>query len=100
MREDLDDLCYHKPARHQEVEAKPSIVNEMLRDTLAEARHLILCIEYGCDMCHPDQGVAMNKTTYNQVSHNKYPRHQTGSPSASNLRTQWGRKQTTEKERM
>ena len=30
----------------------------IIRDKLAEPRHLILCIEYGCDICHPDQGVA------------------------------------------
>ena len=58
VRENLDDLCYHIPARHQEVTTKLNIVNGMLRNKLAEARHLILCIEFGCDVCHPDQGMA------------------------------------------
>ena len=57
-REDLDDMCYHEPARHQEVTAKLNVVNGMLRDKLAGAHRLILCIEFGCDICHPDQGVA------------------------------------------
>ena len=58
VREYLDDLCYHEPTRHQEVAAKLNIVNGMLRDKLAKARHLILCIKFGCYICHPDQGVA------------------------------------------
>ena len=57
-REDLDDLCYHDPTRHQEVTVKLNVINWMLRDKLAEARRLILCIEFSCDICHPDQGVA------------------------------------------
>ena len=57
VREDLDNLCYHEPVRHQEVTAKLDIVNEMLLNTLAKAHHLILCIELGCDIYHPDQGV-------------------------------------------
>ena len=37
---------------------KLPIVNGKIREKLAEARRLILCIEFGCDICHPDQGVA------------------------------------------
>ena len=48
----------HEPARRQEVTEKLNVVNGMLRDKLAKARRLILCIEFGCDICHPDQGVA------------------------------------------
>ena len=58
VREDLDDLCYHKPNRRQKVTAKLNIVNEMIHDKLDEARHLILCIEFGCNICHPNQGAA------------------------------------------
>ena len=58
VREYLDDLCYHEPTCHQEVTAKLNIVNGMLRHKLAEARHLISSIEFGCDVCHPDQGMA------------------------------------------
>ena len=56
--QDLDDLVYHEPARCQEVTEKLNVVNRMLRNKLAEASQLILCIEFGCDICHPDQGVA------------------------------------------
>ena len=55
VNDDLDDLCYHKPARQQEVEAKMSIVNKMIQDTLAEAHQLILHIEHGWEVCHPDE---------------------------------------------
>ena len=58
VREDLNDLCFHEPNRHQEVTAKLNVVNEMVLNKLAEARHLILCIEFGCHLCHPEQGVA------------------------------------------
>ena len=58
VREHLDNLCYHEPTRHQEVTTKLNIVNGMLRDKLAKARHLISSIEFGCDVCHPDQGMA------------------------------------------
>ena len=57
-RDDLDDLVYHVPARRQEVAEKLGIVNRKIREKLAEARRLILCIEFGCNICHPDQGVA------------------------------------------
>ena len=44
VNDDLDDLCYHEPSRHREVEAKMSIVNKMIQDKLADARQLILRI--------------------------------------------------------
>ena len=56
-REDLEDLCHHEPARRQEIMAKLQIINDKLRDKLARARHLIHCIENGCDVCQPDNGV-------------------------------------------
>ena len=31
VREDLDDLCFHEPNRHQEVMAKLNVVNEMVK---------------------------------------------------------------------
>ena len=57
-REDLDDLVYHVPAHRQEVTKKLNVVNSKIREKLAETRRLILCIEFGCDICHPEQGVA------------------------------------------
>ena len=55
VNDDLDDLYYHEPARHQEVEAKMSIVNKMIQDTLAKPIQLILLIAHGCEVCHPDE---------------------------------------------
>ena len=57
-RNDLDDLVYHVPARRQEVAEKLAIVNGKIREKLADARRLVHCIELGCDLCHPYQGVA------------------------------------------
>ena len=57
VREDLDDLCFHEPNRHLEVTAKLNVVNEMVKNKMAEARKLILCIEFGCHLCHPKEGV-------------------------------------------
>ena len=36
---------------------KTRIVNDKIREKLARARHLIYCIENGCDVCYPDDGV-------------------------------------------
>ena len=54
----LDDLVYHVPACCQEVAKKLAIVNGKIREKLADARQLVHCIELGCDLCHPHQGVA------------------------------------------
>ena len=45
---DLDDLEYFQLHRHQEVETKKSIVNEMIENTLSEARQLIVRLAHGC----------------------------------------------------
>ena len=57
MREDFEDLLHHKPARLHEIMEEIRIINEKLLEKLARARHLIYCIENGCDVCYPDDGV-------------------------------------------
>ena len=57
-RNDLEDLAYHVPARRQEVAEKLGIVNRKIHEKLAEASQLVHCIELGCNLCHPYQGVA------------------------------------------
>ena len=57
VREDLEDLFHHKPARLHEIMEKIRIVNEKLCEKLARARRLIYCVENCCDVCYPDVGV-------------------------------------------
>ena len=57
VQEDLEDFFYHEPARLDNIMAKLRIVNNKLREKLARAHHLIYCIENGCDVCYPDDGV-------------------------------------------
>ena len=57
-REDLKELGHHEPARRMEIMAKLQTINNILRDKLARARHLLYCIENGCIICHPDNGVS------------------------------------------
>ena len=52
---DLDDLEYFQPHRHQEVVTKKSIVNEMIENALSEARQLIVRIAHGCEKCNPEE---------------------------------------------
>ena len=81
VREDLDDLCYHEPARCREVTAKLNIVNEMLRDKLAEP--LSSNFMHRIRMWHlpprPRGGLRISQPK-NLVSHThkKNPGHQTG----------------------
>ena len=56
-RKKISKTCHHESARRQEIMAKLQIINDKLRDKLARARHLIHCIENGCDVCQPDNGV-------------------------------------------
>ena len=54
VREDLEDLLHHEPARLQEITEKTRILNDKIREKLARARQLNYCIENGCDVCYPD----------------------------------------------
>ena len=57
VREDLEDLPHHEPARLQEITEKTRILNDKIREKLARARQLNYCIENGCDVCYQDGGV-------------------------------------------
>ena len=59
VRENLDDLCYHEPNRHLEVTAKLKVVTEMEKNKMAEARKMIICTEFGCYLCHPEEGLIL-----------------------------------------
>jgi hypothetical protein len=59
VREDLDDLCFNKPDRHLEVTAKLKVVTEMEKNKMAEAQEMIICTEFGCYLCHPEEGLIL-----------------------------------------
>ena len=52
---DLDDLEYFQPHRHQEVVTKKSVVNGMIENTLSEARQLTVRIAHGCEKCNLEE---------------------------------------------
>ena len=53
--DDLDDLRFFQPHRHQEVEVKTAIVNEMIEKSLTDARQLLVRIAHGCEKCNPEE---------------------------------------------
>ena len=53
----LADLHYNQPRRLHKVVAKLQIVNDIQKEKLEDAQHLIFCLENGCDVCFPDGGV-------------------------------------------
>ena len=57
VRENLEDLLHHEPARLQEITEKTRFVCDKIREKLTRTRHLTYCIERGCDVCYPDDGV-------------------------------------------
>jgi hypothetical protein len=54
---DLADLHHNKPRRLHEVVTKLQVVNDIQKEKLKDARHLIFCLENGCEVCFPDGGV-------------------------------------------
>ena len=56
VREDLDDLSFNEPGRLAEVTAKLKAVTEIEENKMAEARKLIIYTEFGCELCHPEEG--------------------------------------------
>ena len=51
---DLDDLLYFQPHRRQEVETKTAIVDNMLSNSLTEAKEIKTRIAHGCENCTPE----------------------------------------------
>ena len=59
VREDLDDLSFNEPGRLAEVTAKLKAVTEIEENKMAEARKLIIYTEFGCELCHPEEGLIL-----------------------------------------
>ena len=59
VREDLDDLCFNEPGRLAEVTAKLKAVTEIEETKMAEAQKLIIYTEFGCELCHPEEGLIL-----------------------------------------
>ena len=50
-KNDLEDLLYFQPHSHQEVEMKTAIVDNMISNSLTEAREITTRIAHGCEDC-------------------------------------------------
>ncbi len=59
VREDLDDLSFNEPGRLAEVTAKLKAVTEIEETKMAEAQKLIIYTEFGCELCHPEEGLIL-----------------------------------------
>ena len=59
VREDLDDLSFNEPGRLAEVTAKLKAVTEIEGNKMAEAQKLIIYTEFGCELCHPEEGLIL-----------------------------------------
>ena len=59
VREDLDDLSFNEPGRLTEVTAKLKAVTEIEETKMAEAQKMIIYTEFGCDLCHPKEGLIL-----------------------------------------
>ena len=59
VREDLDDLSFNEPGRLAEVTAKLNAVTEIEENKMAEAQKLIIYTEFGCELCHPEEGLIL-----------------------------------------
>jgi hypothetical protein len=60
--------CWLSPEQRQEnfnfgpsleVTAKLKVVTEMEKNKMAEARKMIICTEFGCYLCHPEEGLIL-----------------------------------------
>lgn len=53
---DLSEL-HNEPARLVEVITKLQITNNVQKEKLKDAQHLLHCLENDCEVCFPDEGV-------------------------------------------
>ena len=60
---DLSDLQHNEPGRLHEVVTKLQIINDVRKEKLKDARHLLSCLEKGCEVCFPDEGVKYESDT-------------------------------------
>ena len=54
VKNNLEDLVYHQPHRHQEVKQKMTFVDDMIRSSLTESRDITSRIAQGCVDCTPE----------------------------------------------
>ena len=54
VKNNLEDLLYHQPHRHQEVELKTTVIDNMISNSLTEAREITTRIAHGCEDCTPE----------------------------------------------
>ena len=52
-------LSFNEPGRLAEVTAKLKAVTEIEDKKMAEARILITYTEFGCELCHPEEGLIL-----------------------------------------
>ena len=57
IENDLSDLLHNEPARIVEIITKLQTTNIVLKEKLKDAQHLLHCLENGCEVCFPDEGV-------------------------------------------
>ena len=60
---DLSDLQHNEPERLHEVVTKLQVVNDVQKEKLKDAQHLLFCLENGCEVCFPDGGVKYESDT-------------------------------------
>ena len=68
---DLSDLQHNEPERLHEVVTKLEVVNDVQKEKLKDARHLLFCLENGCEVCFPDGGVKYESDTDISESNNE-----------------------------
>jgi hypothetical protein len=54
-----DDLRFNEPGHLAEVTAKLKAVTEIEETKMAEAQKLIIYTEFGCELCHPEEGLIL-----------------------------------------
>ena len=54
---DLSNLQHNEPGRLHEVVTKLQVINDVQKEKLKDARHLLFCLENVCEFCFPDEGV-------------------------------------------
>ena len=57
IKNDLSDLLHNEPARIVERITKIQTKNTVLKEKLKDAQHLLHCLQNGCEVCFPEEGV-------------------------------------------
>ena len=66
IENDLSDLLHNEPTRIVVIITKMQTMNAVLKEKLKDAQHLLHCLQNGCEVCFPDEGVKYesNKDDY------------------------------------